>query len=117
MKKTDFVREVYEENRNSSNNPVGQSMFSRMFAIARSSISYVSLMDEKDAREKQKLDIIHQEHPWYGHRRIGWSLGYSMKRTRRLMKKFCITALRKKARQFIKPDDQQKGDMHGKYIG
>ena len=33
------------------------------------------------------------------------------------MKKFCITALRKKARQFIKPDDQQKGDMHGKYIG
>jgi putative transposase len=74
-------------------------------------------MDIRDSDEKQKLQNIHTEHPWYGHRRIGWSLGWSMKKTRRLMKKFGIFALVKKWRKFIKSGDQKQEDMHGKYIG
>lgn len=117
MKKTDFVREVYEENNNNSNHPVSQSILSRIFSIARSSLAYVSLLDKKDTREKERLDRIHEEHPWYGHRRIGWSLGWSMKRTRRLMKKYGVSAFMKKWRKFIKSWDQKQDDMHGKYIG
>jgi hypothetical protein len=96
MKKTDFVREVYEENHNNALHPVGYSIFSRIFSIARSSLQRGSMMDIRDQDQKQKLDVIHEEHPWYGHRRIGWSLGWSMTKTRRLMKKFGISALMKK---------------------
>jgi hypothetical protein len=96
MKKTDFVREVYEENHNHATRKVGYSIVSRIFSIARSSLKRNSQMDIRDSDEKQKLQNIHTEHPWYGHRRIGWSLGWSMKKTRRLMKKFGIFALVKK---------------------
>ena len=117
MKRTDFVREVYEENYNNATHRVGYSIFSRIFSIARSSLGRNSQMDIRDQNEKQKLDGIHEEHPWYGHRRIGLSLGWSMKKSRRLMKKFGISALMRKRRCFIKSGDQKKDDMHGKYIG
>jgi hypothetical protein len=70
MKKTDFVREVYEENHNHATHRVGYSIFSRIFSIARSSFLHRSKMNVRDQDEKQKLDAIHDEHPWYGHRRI-----------------------------------------------
>ncbi len=117
MKKTDFVREVYEENKCNAIHRVGYSIFSRIFSIARSSLGRSSQMDIRDQDEKQKLDVIHEEHPWYGHRRIGLSLKWSMKKSRRLMKKFGISALMKKRRKFIKSGDQKQDDMHGKYIG
>lgn len=117
MRKTDFVREVYEENHNNATHRVGYSIFSRIFSIARSSLQRSSMMDIRDLNEKQKLDGIHEEHPWYGHRRIWWSLGWSMTKTRRLMKKFCISALMKRWRKFIKSWDHKQDDMHGKYIG
>ena len=117
MRKTDFVREVYEENHSNATHRVGYNIFSRIFSIARSSLRQSSQMDIRDHDEKQKLDDIHEEHPWYGHRRIGLSLGWSMKKSRRLMKKFGISALMKKRRCFIKSGDQKQDDMHGKYIG
>ena len=117
MKKTDFVREVYEENHNNSLHRVGYSIFSRIFSIARSSLQYTSLLDMKDEMEKQKLEILHTEHPWYGHRRISLGLNWSMKKSRRLMKKFNISALVRKRRNFIKSRDQKQEEMHGKYIG
>lgn len=117
MRKTDFVREVYEENHNNATYRVGYSNFSRIFSIARSSLYHHSMMDIRDLHEKQKLDGIHEEHPWYGHRRIGLSCKWSMKKSRRLMKKFGIYALMKRGRKFIKSGDQKQDDMHGKYIG
>ena len=100
MKKTDCMREVYEENK-TSQHPVKKSTFTQIgklagISMARSSLSYLSKMDQKDQEEKQKLEDLHKEHPWYGHRRIAWSCLWSMKKSRRLMKKFHITPLQKK---------------------
>ena len=116
MKKTDFVREVYEENHSNVLHRVWCSVFSQIFSIARSSLRYTSVMHRRDEQEKQKLESVHEEHPWYGHRRIGWSLNWSMKKTRRLMQKFGIIAQQKKLRAFIKGGDLKQEDMHGKEI-
>lgn len=96
MKKTDFVREVYQENHSHAIHKVGQSTFSQIFSIARSSLYYISQMDLRDQVEQQKLINLHKAHPWYGHRRIGWTLKWSLKKARRLMEKFNIFALMKK---------------------
>jgi transposase InsO family protein len=63
------------------------------------------------------METLHEEHPWYGHRRIGWTLGWSPTKTRRLMQKFHISAVVQKRKRFMKPGDQKQADLHGKYIG
>ena len=126
MKPTDLVRSILEESEAQGNtqrvewilirSPVSSSILSRIFNIARSSIGYQNRQDMKDAGAVVLLQSIHYEHPWYGHRRLSWSLGWSYKRTRRLMKKSNIFALVKKRKNFIKPADQNQEDMHGKEI-
>ena len=134
MKPTDLVRNILEESRVqgsvqgsvqsntqrveliSIQSPISFSSLSRIFNIARSSIGYRSIQDVKDTETVVLLRSVHEEHPWYGHRRLSWSLGWSYTRTRRLMKKFNILALVKKRKNFIKSADQNQEDMHGKEI-
>ena len=122
MKPTDLVRNILEESNTQSDqsvipkNHLSQSILSRIFHIARSSVRYKSIQEQKDALVSTSLQSVHSEHPWYGHRRLSWALGWSYKRTRRLMKKFSIMALVKRRKNWIKPWDQGKQDMHGKEI-
>jgi len=55
-------------------------------------------MDKKDIQTKGVIEDIHREHPWYGHRCIGWTTKWSFGKVRRIMKKFNLKALVKKAR-------------------
>ena len=128
MKLTDLVRNILEESNIQSDKDtsfgqsispktiLSHSLLSRIFHIARSSIRYQSIQEQKDILISTSLRSVHEEHPWYGHRRLSWSLGWSYKRTRRLMKKLNIFALIKKQKNWIKPWDQHQEDMHGKEI-
>jgi hypothetical protein len=98
MRKTDFVRDLLKESID-----LNKKLLSSLFHIARSSILYLSQLDIRDKSMENMLLAVHEEHPWYGHRRIGWKLGLSMKKARRLMKKFDITAKQRKRKNFIKP--------------
>lgn len=111
MKKTDFVRDLLKESID-----LNKKLLGSLFQITRSSMSYISKLSLRDQEICPSLQDIHEEHPWYGHRRIGWTLWFSMKKARRLMKKFGIIAKQKKSRSFIKPWDQKQEDMHGKKI-
>lgn len=71
----------------------------------------------RDVKEYEKLETLHEEHPWYGHRRVALALKWSEEKARRLMKKFGIVAKQKKSRKFIKSWDQKQDDMQGKFIG
>jgi hypothetical protein len=98
MKKTDLIRDILEvgKNRYEQGCRISGSYLSRIFSVSRSSIRHVSKLGIRDLSEKEKLDQLHTDHPWYGHRRIGWTLGWSMKKARRLMKRFGIIARQKK---------------------
>ena len=108
MKKTDFVRDLLKESID-----LNKKLLGSLFHVTRSSILHVSLLDIRDEKEKGILKTIHIEHPWYGHRRIAWTLGWCMNKTRRLMKKFGILAKVRKRRSFIKKEDRNTLDMHG----
>ena len=112
MRKTDFVRDLLKESID-----LNKKLLGSLFHIARSSMLYLSQLEIRDKSIEDILVAVHEEHPWYGHRRIGWELGFSMKKARRLMKKFGITAKQRKRKNFIKPKDQKQEDMHGKIIG
>lgn len=80
-------------------------LLAKLFGVARSSLWHRSEMDQKDKMSMNELEVVHAEHPWYGHRRIGWTLGWSMGKTRRLMQKFSISAVVKKTRKWMKTED------------
>ena len=115
MKKTDLVRNIKEEGWNKFGTfwRVTTSHLHSLFGIARSSIPYQSRISIRDEKEREIITNIHKEHPWYGHRRLAWTAGWCMSKTRRLMRKFGIIAKQKKWRSFIKKDDQNTEDMHG----
>jgi transposase InsO family protein len=62
-------------------------------------------MDAKDGSLKSKIHSLHEAHPWYGHRRLAWSMGICFEKARRLMKKFAIEAKVRLRRKFTKTAD------------
>ncbi len=58
--------------------------------IARSTFYYESLLEEKDADLRARIDKILDDNPSYGHRRIAIALKTNKKRVKRVMKKFGI---------------------------
>jgi hypothetical protein len=81
------------------------SLLAKLFGIARSSLHHTPVRKKKDDISHKELKTLHTEHPWYGHRRIAWTLGWSLGKTRRLMKVFSISALVKKSRRWTKSED------------
>lgn len=105
MPKTAVARDVASEDP-----ACNFGLLARLFGIAKSSLWHRSEMDEKDFRAKAELETVHAEHPWYGYRRIGWTLGWGFPKTRRLMKKFGVAAVVKKAKRRTKTDDVGQPD-------
>lgn len=100
MSKIALAREVL------SHNPAcNKLLLSKVLHVARSLLYYQSKMTVKDARAQSQLETIHKEHPWYGHRRIAWSMGICFERARRLMKRFHIEARVRLRRKFVKHSD------------
>lgn len=82
-----------------------KSALARQLGIARSSLYYTSVLEEKDERAKQQIQAVLIQHPHYGHKRIAWELGWNKKRALRLMSKFDLHPKRRKKKP-TKPDDQ-----------
>ena len=98
--RTNLVRSVLLQDPNCN-----KRLLSSVLKTSRSLLYYSSKMNEKDLLVKANLEAIHTQHPWYGHRRIAWSMQFSFAKVRRLMKKFNIAAKVKKRRAFVKPND------------
>lgn len=79
-------------------------------SIARSLVYYRSKKEQKDLLFKSVIETIHAEHPWYGHRRIAWSMKMGFKKARRLMRVFSIRARTKLSKRFVKPKDRNIPD-------
>lgn len=95
-----LARNVIEENPNCNLN-----ILSKVLHISRWLLYYESKMDIKDESFRESLESVNNEHPFYWHRRIAWSLDWSLKKARRLMKKFWVSAITRKTRKFLKRDD------------
>lgn len=114
MSKTNLVRELIEVGKDNfgSHWRVSHSHLHHRFWVARSSLLYQSRMHIRDAQEKEKLEQVHEEHPWYGQKRVAIALDWWIKKASRLMNKFHIRALVPKKNRWIKPNDQWQPDMH-----
>jgi transposase InsO family protein len=64
----------------------------------------------KDLLLKKKIESVHTDNVWYGHRRIAWSMDIGFKKARRLMKRFAIVAKVRLAKRFIKTKDINNPD-------
>jgi len=100
MKKNDVAKSVIK-----TDPKCNRSLLSTLLGIGRKTLSYVSQLDIHDESVRKEFETIHSEHPWYGKRRMAWSIGCGFHRASRLMKKFAIFARTKKARVWIKKDD------------
>lgn len=87
-----------------------RSLLAGLLGVGRKILSYRSKLDEKDAERKPELEAVRAGHRWYGKRRVGWALGWSAKKARRLMRKFGIEAVVKKPRKWKKADDLGRPD-------
>lgn len=100
MSKIYLAREVL------SHNPsCNKLLLSLVLHVSRSLLYYKSKMDVKDGSLESNLQSLHKMHPWYGHRRIAWSMGVCFEKARRLMKKFSIQAKVRIRRKFSKAAD------------
>ena len=68
--------------------------------INRKNIYRQSKLKGKDKLLRQEIEKVWQEHPAYGHRRIGWELGVNHKRILRVMHKFNLKPPRRKVKRY-----------------
>lgn len=66
--------------------------------INRKNIYRRSKLEVKDLLVKGEIEKTYQDHPGYGHRRLGWHLKINPKRIRRIMRKYGIKVPRRKIR-------------------
>lgn len=96
MRKTDFVRDLLKESID-----LNKKLLGSLFHIARSSMLYLSQLEIRDKSIEDILVAVDEEHPWYGHRRIGWELGFSIKEGKKTEEiwHYCETKETKKLHQ------------------
>jgi putative transposase len=59
---------------------------------SRSSFYYKRKRATKDQEEAAKLKMVHDVHPYYGHRRLALATKMNKKKVRRLMRRFSLSA-------------------------
>lgn len=73
--------------------------------ISRSSLYYQLKMPVKDWHLKNRIEMVLQDNPSYGYRRIALALRANHKRTFRVMKEFGIKPYRRRGKKFKKTND------------
>src|SRR3989344_1429241 len=68
--------------------------------ISRSSLYYQPRLEKKDWWLKNRIELVLQDNPSYGHKRIAPVLRVNKKRVLRVMKKFGIKPYRRRGRKF-----------------
>lgn len=81
---------------------MSKSALAKILGIARSSLYYISLMEQKDWALKNQIEAMLREHHAYGSRNIAKALQMSRERARRVMRKFGIKPYRRRGRKWKK---------------
>lgn len=81
----------------------------KSLGISRGMLYYHHKLDKRDEKDKSEVVKVLDTHKYYGHKRVALELGWSKKKTRRIMRKYGLKPLGKRKR-FHKPDDQNKKD-------
>jgi len=76
-----------------------KSVRAKALGISRKNIYRKNKLNVKDKILKKNIELVHQEHPAYGHRRVAWELGINHKRALRVMNKFGIKPPRRKVKK------------------
>lgn len=77
----------------------------KKLGIARSSLYYKPKKPVSDEEDREKIIAVMEEHPAYGHRRVGIVLSWNRKKTNRLMQKFHLKPKLRRGFRLVKPDD------------
>jgi len=83
-------------------NLMGKAALARSLGIARSTLYYVSRMEQKDWALKVRIEGVLREDPAYGSRRVAEKLGMSREKARRVMRKYGIRPYRRRGRKWKK---------------
>lgn len=83
---------------------ITKTEMAKKLGISRSSLYYKSKRELIDREVKLQIESVMTENPYYGHKRIALALKLNKKRILRVMKKYGIRPLRKKAK-FLKRRD------------
>lgn len=76
--------------------------------VSRSSLYYVPKRPASDEELRQKILLVMEEHPAYGHRRIAMALGMNKKRISRVMRKSGLRPKLRRGFRFVKPEDVER---------
>ncbi len=76
--------------------------------LSRSSLYYQSRLEKKDWYLKNRIELVLQDNPSYGHKRIAPILKANKKRVLRVMKKFGIKPYRRRGKKFKKTKDSAR---------
>lgn len=81
---------------------VSKTALARSLGIARSTLYYISRLDQKDWATKTRMEAVLRDHPSYGSRSLSDALGIGREQTRRVMHKFGIKPYRRRGRTWKK---------------
>lgn len=84
----------------------------KKLGISRSSLYYKPKKPPADESDRAKITAVMEEHPAYGHRRVGIALAWNHKKTNRLMRKFRLKPKLRRGFRLVKPDDLGKPATH-----
>lgn len=76
--------------------------------VSRSSLYYKKKRSFIDEEIKKQIEVVMDNNPSYGHKRIALELKLNKKRILRVMKKFGLKPARRRVRCPFKPEDQNK---------
>lgn len=81
-------------------------LIARVIGVPKSSLAYCGSLSQRDACMIEKIQCVHETHPYYGHRRIALELGINKKCSSRIMRLAHIQVLTKKRKSWIKIEDR-----------
>jgi transposase InsO family protein len=82
-----------------------KTALAKKLGVSRSSIYYKPKKPPEDEEDRAKIVAIMDEHPAYGHRRVGLALGFNHKKSNRLMRKFHLKPKLRRGCRLLKPED------------
>jgi putative transposase len=82
-----------------------KTALAKKLGVSRSSLYYRPKKPPEDEEDKAKIVAVMDEHPAYGHRRIGIALAWNHKKANRLMRKFRLKPKLRRGFRLVKSGD------------
>jgi len=76
--------------------------------ISRSSLYYKPKLPDKDLVLKSQIEVVWEDFPEYGHKRLALELSVNKKRVIRVMKHFGLQPPKRRLKKPMKPEDQNQ---------